>query len=85
MAAAIAGALTFWGLAAVARNTFADPTASRYLYVGAVFVWLIAADAMSATVPSRPALVLVAIAALGAVVSNIGLLRAGERGLQGHR
>jgi hypothetical protein len=82
MAAAVAGALTFWCLAAVARNTIADPTASRYLYIGAAFVWLIVAEALAGVVPSQLALALVAIAVIGALVSNIGVLRAGERGLR---
>jgi len=81
-AAAVAGALTFWVLAGVVRNTVADPTASRYLYVGAVFVWLVVADLLPGAAPSRALLALIAIAVLGAIVSNIGVLRDGERGLR---
>lgn len=81
-AAAVAGALTFWILAAVVRTTFADPTASRYVYIGAVFVWLVAADLLPGAAPSRALLAVIAIAVVGALVSNLGALRAGERGLR---
>ena len=79
---AAVGLLTFWGLAAVVRNTAPDPTASRYLYVGAVFIWLILAEVLAGVVISRMVLAVLAVLLVGAVISNVGLLRDGERGLR---
>ena len=73
--AAIAGALTFWGLAAIIRTNFADPGASRYLYVGAVFIWLVVAEARVATDVSGSWLALAGIAVVGALIANLGWLR----------
>ena len=73
--AAIAGALTFWGLAAIIRTNGADPGASRYLYVGAVFIWLVVAEARVATNVSGPWLALAGLAVAGALIANLGALR----------
>ena len=73
--AAIAGALTFWGLAATIRTNGVDPGASRYLYVGAVFIWLVVAEARVATNVSGPWLALAGLAVAGALIANLGALR----------
>jgi hypothetical protein len=73
------GALSFWGLSAVARADSASPAASRYLYVGACFILLLLVDAATDAVASRRVSLLLAAIVLAAVVSNLGLLRTGER------
>ena len=59
---AAAGVLSFWLLAAVARADAAEPAASRYMYVGAVFIFLIAAEASARSGAPRR------LAALGIVL-----------------
>jgi hypothetical protein len=80
--AAAAGALTFWGLAALVRSSGPDPAASRYLYVGAVFIWLIFAEALRGYPRNISWLWLGAVLAAGALIANAGALRTGERGLR---
>jgi hypothetical protein len=80
--ASVAGALTFWTLAALTRADSADPTASRYLYVGAVFVILAAAES-GLGVALRPEwLAPVGILVVAAVIGNLQMLRMGERSLR---
>lgn len=80
--AALAGALAFWGLAAITRADALEPAASRYLYVGAVFILLLVAEvAAGLRVRGTWAMAAVLLAA-GAVASNLHQLRAGERGLR---
>lgn len=80
--AALAGALSFWILSAVARADFAQPAASRYIYVGGVFVLLAASDCfwMPTLRPGRIAVL--AILVLGCILANVNLLRGAERNLR---
>lgn len=78
LAAAI-GALVFWVLLAVARSDYGDPTSSRYLYVGAVFILLLGAEARLGVGLRGAALAGAIVLVVGAVVANVGDLRAGER------
>ena len=80
--AAAAGAVTFWGLAAITRGTNPDPTASRYIYVGAVFILLCAAEAGVGSTRSAWLLAFGGVLVAGALIANLGALRAGERGLR---
>ena len=80
--AGIAGAVTFWGLSAIARTSVADPSASRYLYIGAVFIYLIAAEAGLGTSLRGGWAALAGLAVAGALIGNIAALRANERGLR---
>lgn len=80
--AAATGALVFWVLAAVARATEAEPAASRYLYVGAVFILLAASDVRLGLGLRGAWLALAGVLLVGAVVGNIGALRSGERSLR---
>jgi hypothetical protein len=80
--AALAGALSFWGLSAVERADVAEPTASRYLYIGAVFILLMAVDVAARIRPRVGPLVLGGLLLAGALISNLNALRAGERGLR---
>jgi hypothetical protein len=81
--AAAAGALTFWGLSALIRSDSPDPAASRYLYIGAVFIFLIAAEAGAAARIRGTWQILAALVVGGALIGNLGVLRAGERGMRG--
>jgi hypothetical protein len=80
--AALGGVLTFWILAGLVRDQAPDPAASRYLYVGAVFIWLIVAEMVGAVVARGPWLILAGVLALGVLVAQIGALRGGEGGLR---
>jgi hypothetical protein len=80
--AATIGALTFWGLTAIARTGSAAPAASRYLYIGAVFIYLIAAEARLGAGLRGGWLALAGLAVAGALIANIAALRAGERSLR---
>jgi hypothetical protein len=74
----LVGALTFWTLAAVARGQLGDPAATRYLYVGAVFVLLIGVELWPRARISRVAVGLVGIAVAFALLANLNLLRGGR-------
>jgi hypothetical protein len=76
------GVITFWALSAVARADFADPTASRYVYVGAVFIMLLAAESFAGSTVSFGWGAAGAILLIGCVVANVSELRTGERGLR---
>jgi hypothetical protein len=80
--AAGAGALAFWTLSAIARAGFAEPTASRYLYIGAVFILLICAEARLGTGLRGAWLLIAAILLAGALIGNLRMLRDGERQLR---
>jgi hypothetical protein len=72
--------LSFWLLAAVARADAAEPAASRYLYVGAVFIFLIASEAWAGAVLRGGWAALGIVLLAGALVGNLDALRTGERG-----
>ena len=74
---AAAGLFAFWLLAAVARADAAEPTASRYEYVGAAFIFLIASEAWAGTALRGGWAALAAVLIAGAVVGNIDALRVG--------
>jgi hypothetical protein len=77
--AAAAGVITFWLLDAVARADFSEPTASRYLYIGAVFILVIACEAWARVVVRRGWAVLGLALLAGAIVGNLDALRGAER------
>jgi hypothetical protein len=72
----------FWALAAVTRADVAEPGASRYIYIGAVFIMLIAAEAGSGLELRGWGLAVAAVLLAGAVIANVGALRTGERTLR---
>jgi hypothetical protein len=80
--AAVAGALVFWGLSAIVRSSQAQPGASRYLYVGAVFIILAVAEAAEGIRLGPAALAVACVLTAGALVANLNLLREGKDGLQ---
>ncbi len=79
--AAIAGALVFWGLSAIARSTQPEPDANRYVYVSAVFILLAVVEAARGVRLGRPALALLCVLVGGGVIANLGQLRLAERGM----
>jgi hypothetical protein len=82
LVAGIVGALAFWGLAAIDRSSFAEPAAPRYLYIGAVFLWVMLADAgFGQAVRGRLWVGLILLLAAGAVIQNVGVLRDTQQGL----
>jgi len=77
-----AAALTFWVLAALTRGQLQEPTASRYLYPGAVFLLLIAVGlAVDLRVPV-PVVVALGVVVAVASVSNVRALHQGATGLR---
>ncbi|HEV7461049.1 MAG TPA: hypothetical protein VGN78_10965 [Solirubrobacteraceae bacterium] len=75
--------LSFWTLTALNRAQISTPFESRYIYVGAFFVLLLAAEVARGTrLPRRAAPLLAAVVAV-AIVSNLGVLRDNARFLQG--
>lgn len=80
--ATVGGALVFWTLAAVARADVADPDASRYVYIGAVFLFLIAGEAQFGLGIRGGWMFAVGLVAAAAIVSNLNMLRTGESSLR---
>jgi hypothetical protein len=64
-------AIAFWLLAGLNKVPGREANASRYLYMGAVFIVLIAADLLREVRPRRPALIAAGAIALAAVGSNM--------------
>jgi hypothetical protein len=82
LAGGLVGALSFWILAAVARADYVDPGASRYLYIGAVFLILIAVDCVAGRTVGTVVGVVLGLMAVVFLVANVGALRNGERVLR---
>jgi hypothetical protein len=66
--------LAFWVLTALRRATVQPPDASRYVYVGALFVLLIAAELARGRRAPRGTLAVASVLVFAAVVSNAGWL-----------
>jgi hypothetical protein len=75
--------LTFWVLTGLRRANFVDPTESRYLYVGALFGILIAAELLRGVTLPRWVALLVACVIAAAVITGAGTLRDAARYLRG--
>jgi hypothetical protein len=74
--------VAFWVLTGLRRAMLQEPDASRYLYVGALFVVLLVLElARGASVTRRVTLVIVVVTA-AAVISNAGTMRDGGRYLR---
>jgi len=67
--------LAFWLLTGLQRADKSPPDSSRYLYVGAVFIVLLAAELARGVAVSRRAAIVLAAAAGLAIVANLGDLR----------
>jgi hypothetical protein len=80
----VVGGLMYWSLAALTRAQYGEPDANRYLYVGAVFIFLTAAELLSsAEIPPWVQLG-VAVCAAFAVAANIHILRNNAMELRRH-
>jgi hypothetical protein len=67
--------LAFWLLTGLQRAVTSSPDSSRYLYAGAVFIILLAAELARGIVVSRRVAAVLAAAAGLAIVANLGDLR----------
>jgi hypothetical protein len=81
--AAAAGALVFWGLAAIVRGANPDPQANRYVYISASFILLAAIDSIGPRRIGAPVAALLCALVATAVVLNVRQLHDAERGLTG--
>lgn len=82
LVAAILGALAFWLLTAIARADESPPGSSRYLYIGATFILLVAVDAVGDVRLTMAPIAILGVLVLGAIVANVSLLRTAERGFR---
>jgi hypothetical protein len=80
--ALLAATAAYWGLAAVFRAHVNPPTDSRYLYLGAILVLLIALELLPPVVPAPRLLAVVAVFVAASAVANFGSLRSGSQHLQ---
>jgi hypothetical protein len=75
-AALLVAAGVFWLVVALGRAQLGDPTASRYVYTGAILIVLIAAEALRGVHLSYQALALGGLVAIFALAGNIAALTA---------
>jgi hypothetical protein len=68
-------AASFWVLTALNRADFSDPWASRYLYVGSLFILLVAVELSAGIRLSLGAAVAGAVVAGAAIVTNFGVVQ----------
>ena len=74
--------LAFWVSTALRRAQISTPVEGRYVYVGAVFTLLLAAELARGTALSRRAAVVAALLVALAILSNVGDMRDGGRFLR---
>jgi hypothetical protein len=89
LAMLLAGGFAFWALTAVSRAgvsaggvALAPPYASRYIYVGALFIVLIASELLRGAAVSRLATAVLAALLAAALVANLGAFRDSARYLR---
>ena len=80
--ALLAAAAAYWGLAAVFRAHVNPPTDSRYLYLGAILVLLMALELLPPVVTTPRLLLVVAVLVGASAIANFGSLRSGSQYLQ---
>jgi hypothetical protein len=80
--ALLASAAAFWLLGGLQRAQFGSPDSSRYLYVGALFVLLLAVELVRGVRAGRELAALAVVLTGVVVVANLGDLRAGGRYLR---
>jgi hypothetical protein len=73
-----ASAATFWLLAAINRSGGREPTASRYMHIGAVLILLMVADLLKGARFRTRALLIAAAAVIAAVAVNFSELEDGS-------
>ncbi len=74
--------LSFWLLTGLNRSIISSPDASRYIYVGGLFIVLLVVELARGESVSRPAVLVLAVVVGAAVVSNIGIYRDAGRYLR---
>jgi hypothetical protein len=74
--------LSFWLLTGLNRSIISSPDASRYIYVGGLFIVLLVVELARGESVSGPAVLVLAVAVGAAVVSNIGIYRDAGRYLR---
>jgi hypothetical protein len=80
---ALLGAVAaYWGLAAIFRAHVNPPTDSRYLYLGAILVLLLALEPLPPVTAGRRVLAVVAVFVAASAMANFGSLRGGSGYLQ---
>jgi hypothetical protein len=79
---AVATALTFWLLAGLNEAPGRSPFASRYMYVGAVLLLILAADLLAGARIGRRALAVAGIVTAFAIGANVHLLQQGHDRLE---
>lgn len=80
--ALLAAGAAYWGLAALFRAHLNAPVDSRYLYLGAILVLLIALEFVSAPSVTWPLVAVVAVLVAASALANFGPLRSGSQYLQ---
>ena len=80
--ALLGAAAVYWGLAAVFRGHLNAPNDSRYLYLGAILVLLIALELLPPVVTTPRLLLVVAVFVGASAAANFGSLRGGSQFLQ---
>ena len=80
--ALLAAAGAFWLLGGVQRAQISSPDASRYLYVGALFVLLLAVELARGVRIGRAAAAVLVVLTATVAIANGGDLRAGARNLR---
>jgi hypothetical protein len=82
LASLIAAALALWAITAAARSTISPPESSRYIYLGAVLIVLIAVELLRGiAITPRASALAAAVVALCAV-TGFTLIQAGASGLR---
>jgi hypothetical protein len=80
--ALLASAVAFWLLGGLQRAQISSPDASRYLYVGGLFVLLLAVELVQGVRAGREIAALALVLTAVVCVANLGDLRAGARFLR---
>jgi hypothetical protein len=77
------GVIAFWALTGIQRGVVAPPGTPRYVYVGSLFLLLIAAELARGAVLRRPLVVALVLVAVAGAAYNVPLLRDAASGLRG--
>ncbi len=79
----LATCISLWALTAAARSTISSPETSRYIYLGAVVIVLIAVELMQGTTLSARVVTLVALIVALCAVTGLTILHNGALSLRG--
>ncbi len=82
LAGLLATGVALWAITAAARSTTSTPETSRYIYLGAVVIVLVAVELLRGVAVSPRALAAVAVLVLVAAVTGLTVLHNGAEGLR---